>query len=819
MISIEPTQNIAGHDTSAISRMTFTSTDTVIESQNQAGQINEDILRSLRRQEELIAQIRSLDEDQKVAVAITELDDTIDSAVINIPTADDIATEVDSLQTAPLDTVSDQERLRETRNSQEFEREQSASLLKEYQAQWDIENGLLTENRELLKNILAKTCCVSPGGDSFGKSTQVDLNFSKDKKSTPVDLDKDGKKGGKTSRFKGSGGKIGKVLGTIASLAALDPDTAFALAYDAYDGVKNDGADLLGTVGLSGLFGGDSEEAEALPNVPIVPPELAPVPGAIPDIPTTQPDSPVGGGSGIMDAAIGTAMSAALIASFIPTSNTAATAVSAATPPSSVTTSIARAAAEPVARTGVRAAVKRVIRSSLIKSIAKKIPIVGAIAGAGFALSRLFDGDFVGAGLELGSGVASLLPGAGTAVSIGLDTALIAKDLHTEGVFPTVDEAMTYLGENSDILTDVSDEVAKESESAISKIDGKITESVTPTTVPVTPDSSIDPGTVIDKLGDVSSAPVGVVPSADTVQQLDSNFKSPTLAKDITPDTTKPERSTSTVPDREKVFLGDSTAPVRSPFSVSRKDIVENISETGELTRSVTIGGKSYPLNISDMSDRGQVRLALKKARMRAKVDAVRNTGMSSGEFQYGQIVLPTDSSTVDSVESSTDNGILNESSIGLPPVSVNQVHERSNLLRSISNKETFNNFVGDSPVSMAQISDISTEHNERIVDSRFLQSIADGAASSPIAAPLSRTLETRKAGTLEETIVNDTWEDVGNKINSTLEKLSNQLDKDPKNPITRSSQQTSNVSLITLQNTPIQMPDIGLVLINTGLV
>jgi hypothetical protein len=38
-------------------------------------------------------------------------------------------------------------------------------------------------------------------------------------------------------------------------------------------------------------------------------------------------------------------------------------------------------------------------------------------------------GDFSGALMELGSGAASMIPGVGTAVSLGLDAALIAKDV------------------------------------------------------------------------------------------------------------------------------------------------------------------------------------------------------------------------------------------------------------------------------------------------------------------------------------------------------------------------------------------------------
>lgn len=61
-------------------------------------------------------------------------------------------------------------------------------------------------------------------------------------------------------------------------------------------------------------------------------------------------------------------------------------------------------------------------------ALAKRIPGIGLLLGAGFAASRAMDGDFTGAGLELASGVASTVPGIGTAASIGIDAALMAKD-------------------------------------------------------------------------------------------------------------------------------------------------------------------------------------------------------------------------------------------------------------------------------------------------------------------------------------------------------------------------------------------------------
>lgn len=64
------------------------------------------------------------------------------------------------------------------------------------------------------------------------------------------------------------------------------------------------------------------------------------------------------------------------------------------------------------------------------KMLVKKVPILGAIAGLGFGAQRLFgDGDWKGAGLEVLSGLASTLPGIGTVASLGIDGALMARDV------------------------------------------------------------------------------------------------------------------------------------------------------------------------------------------------------------------------------------------------------------------------------------------------------------------------------------------------------------------------------------------------------
>lgn len=67
------------------------------------------------------------------------------------------------------------------------------------------------------------------------------------------------------------------------------------------------------------------------------------------------------------------------------------------------------------------------------KTFSKKIPLLGALAGAGFAIDRAIDGDWLGALGELSSGIASIVPVIGTAASFGIDGWLAYRDFTKGG--------------------------------------------------------------------------------------------------------------------------------------------------------------------------------------------------------------------------------------------------------------------------------------------------------------------------------------------------------------------------------------------------
>ena len=78
--------------------------------------------------------------------------------------------------------------------------------------------------------------------------------------------------------------------------------------------------------------------------------------------------------------------------------------------------------------------IKRMVRETTIGVAIKKVPFAGLLAGLYFSRERAREGDWVGAGLELTSGVAGTLGGvtfgAGTAASVAIDVGLLTRDIY-----------------------------------------------------------------------------------------------------------------------------------------------------------------------------------------------------------------------------------------------------------------------------------------------------------------------------------------------------------------------------------------------------
>lgn len=83
--------------------------------------------------------------------------------------------------------------------------------------------------------------------------------------------------------------------------------------------------------------------------------------------------------------------------------------------------------AEEMAEQGLKAASKSGAKA-LGKSFLKKLPVIAGIAGIAFGIQRALEGDFLGAGLEITSGILGAT-GVGSGLSFGIDGFLLARDL------------------------------------------------------------------------------------------------------------------------------------------------------------------------------------------------------------------------------------------------------------------------------------------------------------------------------------------------------------------------------------------------------
>lgn len=221
-----------------------------------------------------------------------------------------------------------------------------------------------------------------------------------------------------------------------------------------------------------------------------------------------------------------------------------------------------------------RGAVRQVARRSILKSIAKKLPVIGLAAGAGFAIDRMMSGDFTGAMLEAGSGLASMIPGVGTALSFVADTALLAKDLMAAGLFPSIGDASQYLKDNPDIVEEAKAEAEKESQDTLDKTSEALHKD---------PESKVVDTPALE-------------PKVTVEQQAPEMPDTPTLEAP-TPDTSKgklispKEPAKGTVPERKKtpalVPAALAATVVQTPMPVQEKEIVLPETESDEPQASI----------------------------------------------------------------------------------------------------------------------------------------------------------------------------------------------------------------------------------------
>ena len=92
-------------------------------------------------------------------------------------------------------------------------------------------------------------------------------------------------------------------------------------------------------------------------------------------------------------------------------------------------------------RRAIKGRIEPAIRNRIGQRVLSKIPAAGLVFGLFYGAQRAMAGDYVGAGLEVASGAAGALSfGFGTAVSLGLDATILARDVYSEAYGINIEE-------------------------------------------------------------------------------------------------------------------------------------------------------------------------------------------------------------------------------------------------------------------------------------------------------------------------------------------------------------------------------------------
>ena len=172
----------------------------------------------------------------------------------------------------------------------------------------------------------------------------------------------------------------------------------------------------------------------------------------------------VAGGAALTGTAISSATESVAEKTATKTAEKTATKAAEKTATKAAGKSATKAAGKSVGKTAVKS-----VGKAVGKSFVKKIPVIGALFGAALAAERAFSGDWLGAAGELGSGLVSIIPGVGTAASVAIDAALLAKDLN---------DASGEIEENAE---EVESEI-QNAETPLEEVENNLNSSVEPTT-------------------------------------------------------------------------------------------------------------------------------------------------------------------------------------------------------------------------------------------------------------------------------------------------------------------------------------------------
>jgi len=210
-------------------------------------------------------------------------------------------------------------------------------------------------------------------------------------------------------------------------------------------------------------------------------------------------------------------------------------------------------AAKIVGKETVESVAKKVLGKQIFKSFATKIPIVGLVAGLGFAASRFFSGDNAGAAMELGSAALGTIPVAGTAASVAADVAIAARDIYKEvyGVEPnpTDPEFQSRMSEITEVIKKLLD----------SKTEGTVDAGNSP---------ELDPGAYAKPVETKSASSQTASPVV--LAETNSNTPPPVNDGQIAPEATATPVTTS------QMNTGDSAVNASEPKTPETTQLIAN---------------------------------------------------------------------------------------------------------------------------------------------------------------------------------------------------------------------------------------------------
>jgi len=245
-----------------------------------------------------------------------------------------------------------------------------------------------------------------------------------------------------------------------------------------------------------------------------------------------------------------------------------------------ITGEVAKEVGKEAAEKSIKAKIEKVVSGKLSKfifsSAAKKVPIAGVIIGGIFGVKKLIEGDTVGAGLEVASGAAGTIPIAGTAASLGIDAAGLARDVYKEvyNKFPEEEP-----------------EVAKQRMQQIASIIEQVIKSKTA--------SDKDKAETKDK-NDAKDVPLKEIPkenatttlattdskSSDSTSQLSASDSG--VGNTTTPLSMKESNvgNTTTPLTTADILKGDSTTPLSASESKSKSSSVSSPQPMADILKS-----------------------------------------------------------------------------------------------------------------------------------------------------------------------------------------------------------------------------------------